>query len=54
LPGAAKVGRKHLLSRDALAEELTALGKKAPKPKGETDELEAKLRAELGLDGGSK
>lgn len=51
LPGAAKVGRKHLLSRDALAEELEALGKKSTAPKRETDDLEAKLRAELGLGG---
>lgn len=45
-PGAAVVGRRHLLSPEALAEELARLGKRQPSP-GET--LANELRRELGL-----
>lgn len=49
-PGASKVGRKHLLSREALAEELAITGRKKSTPK-QGDDLEERLRQELGLGG---
>lgn len=45
-PGAARVGRRYLLTPDALAEELHRLGK-APAPKSES--TVDQLRRELGL-----
>lgn len=52
-PGAAKVGRRHLLSKDALSEELSAIGKRKPKRAAPAEpSFEAKLRAELRLVGG--
>jgi hypothetical protein len=51
-PGAAVVGRRHLLARDALAAELEAASKRRPRPKQaaplEVDEL-ADLRDRYGL-----
>lgn len=49
-PGASRVGRKHLLSREALEEELATKGRKKSTPK-QGDELEDRLRRELGLGG---
>ncbi len=49
LPGATKVGRKHLLTREALAEELATVSKKR-RATTETDvQLEARIRKDLGL-----
>jgi hypothetical protein len=45
-PGAARVGRRYLLTPDALAEELHRLGQ-GPPPKGES--VADELRRELGL-----
>ncbi len=43
-PGAAKIGRRHLLSRDALEAELAAAADKAPASPSVADELRRELR----------
>lgn len=47
-PGAAIVGRRYLLSKEALTEELEAMGKP---PVEETSDIEEQVRRNLGLDG---
>lgn len=48
-PGASRVGRKHLLSREALEEELAAKGSKR-RTIEQGDDVEERLRRELGLE----
>ncbi len=43
-PGATKIGRRHLLSRDALEAELAAAADKAPVSPSVADELRRELR----------
>lgn len=50
LPGAAVVGRKHMLSAEALEAELQRTSNRPRKPAGVADEL----RAELRLVGGAR
>jgi hypothetical protein len=49
-PGASRIGRKCLLSREALEEELATKGRKKGTP-DEGESVEARLRRELGLEG---
>lgn len=51
-PGAAKVGKRYLLSAEALREELTALGRPTAEPVEETSDYGDRMRSALRVVGG--
>lgn len=53
-PGAAKVGKRYLLSAEALREELAALGRPVPEPVEETSDYAARMRSALRVVGGDR
>lgn len=52
--GAAKVGKRYLLSAEALREELASLGRPAPEPVEETSDYAARMRSALQVVGGDR